>query len=93
MRVISRKRLREFWERHPDAQAPLELWFRLVEHQEPGNFAELKRTFGSVDRAGKYTVFDVGGNKYRVIAHVHYDRQCLYVRWVLTHREYDQWKP
>jgi len=54
----------------------------------------LRRTFPSADRVGKYTVFDIGGNKVRLIAAIHYNRRKIYVRAVLTHSEYDaeRWK-
>jgi len=59
-----------------------------------GSFAELKRVFRSVDKVGKFTVFDIGGNKFRLIAAVHYNRKKVYIRHVLTHAEYDsdKWK-
>lgn len=59
-----------------------------------GSFAELKRSFGSVDEVGKFTVFDIGGNKFRLIAAIHYNRKKIYIRHVLTHIEYDsdKWK-
>jgi mRNA interferase HigB len=70
---------------------PLAAWFRVL---EAGDFAEsssIKRTFGAADYLAPYTIFDVGGNKYRVITVIHYKRQCVYVRHVLTHSEYDDW--
>ena len=58
------------------------------------NFAQLKEAFSSVDKVGDKCVFNVGGNKYRLIAWVHFEKQRLYVKAVLTHREYDKgaWK-
>lgn len=58
------------------------------------SFAELKRVFGSADKVGKFTVFDIGGNKYRLIAAIHYSRKKIYIRHVLTHTEYNRnkWK-
>lgn len=58
------------------------------------NFAELKEAFGSVDKVGKYYVFDIGGNKYRLVAAVHFNHAKVYVRAVMTHGEYDEndWK-
>lgn len=58
------------------------------------SFADIKRLFRSVDKVGKFTVFDLGGNKYRLIAAIHYNRKKVYIRHVLTHVEYDQdrWK-
>ena len=55
------------------------------------DFAALKSLMNATDRVGDYYVFDIGGNKYRVIAAIHFDKQRLYVRHVFTHLEYDQW--
>jgi mRNA interferase HigB len=54
----------------------------------------VRRTFNSADFVGDLTVFDVGGNKYRVVGFVHYRRRIVYVKRVLTHKEYDKgaWK-
>ena len=93
MRLISNKALREFAAVHPEAQAPLQVWRRLVEHNAFGNFAQLKRAFNSVDKVADYYVFDIAGNRYRVIAAIHFNTQSLYVRAVLTHRDYDKWRP
>jgi mRNA interferase HigB len=92
--VISRKALRDFWERHPESQGPLERWFRIVRQTDFASFAELRRTFPSADLVGDLVVFNIAGNHYRLIASVHINRRKLYIRSVLTHREYDQgrWK-
>ncbi len=92
MHIISKKKLREFWEEHPRAQAPLEAWYQTVRNAEWENFADIRRTFNTTDQVGKYTVFDIGGNKYRLIAVIHFNRGKLYVRHVLTHTEYDEGK-
>ena len=94
MHIISRKALRDFWEKHPDSQAPLTRWFRVVKAGQFGSFPELRAVFPSADKVGKWVVFNIGGNKYRLIASVHFNRGKLYVREVLTHREYDEekWK-
>lgn len=61
-------------------------------HCRAANFVELRQTFGSADYVpDKYTVFDVGGNKYRIICVIHYNTQRMFVREVLTHKEYDRW--
>jgi mRNA interferase HigB len=91
MRVISRRALREFWETHPQAKEPLGAWFRLIESTDFVDFNGVRRTFGAADYLAPFTIFDIGGNKYRVIAVIHYNRQCLYVRHVFTHSEYDRW--
>jgi mRNA interferase HigB len=68
MHIISRKALLDFWILHADAEAPLRAWFRLADKGGYPNFAALKTTFGSVDKIGESFVFDIGGNKYRLIA-------------------------
>lgn len=93
MRVISNKSLREFAALYPEADLPLQGWRKLMEHAGPRSYADLKKLSNSVDRVGSYYVFDLGGNKYRVIAAIHFDRQMLYVRHVFTHVEYDRWRP
>lgn len=95
MRVISNSALRAFAAAHPEAEDALQGWRRTIEKNRFAHWAELKAAFNSVDKVGDLTVFDIGGNKYRLIAHIRFDRQILYIKTVLTHREYDQgaWKP
>jgi mRNA interferase HigB len=94
MHIITRKRLNEFAEKHPEAHSALLRWYQLVKKTDFLSFAELRQTFPSADQVGKLTVFNVGGNKYRLITAIHYNRKRLYIRAVLTHEEYDQskWK-
>lgn len=93
MRVISNKSLVEFTAEHVDAGVPLQMWRKTIESGTFTNFADLKRWFNATDKVGDFYGFDIGGNKYRLIAAIHFDRQRLYVRTVLTHKEYDKWKP
>ena len=93
MRLISNKALRDFGKAHPAAVAPLQGWRRLVERGQYRNFAELKQAFNSVDKAGDYLVFNIAGNHYRLIAAIHFNTRILYVRAVLPHAEYDNWRP
>ncbi|VTU00660.1 hypothetical protein : Uncharacterized protein OS=Anabaena sp. 90 GN=ANA_C13507 PE=4 SV=1: DUF2136 [Gemmataceae bacterium] len=92
MHVISKKKLRDFWEVYPRAKAALEAWYQVAEHAEWESFAEVRQTFNTADQVGKFTVFDIGGNKYRLIAAIHFNRGKLFVRHVLTHVEYDEGK-
>ena len=93
MRLISNKALREFAKTHPLAEAPLQGWRRIVERGRFRNFAELKQAFNSVDKVREFFVFDIAGNNYRLIAAIHFNTQILYVRSVMTHAEYDAWRP
>lgn len=95
MRVLSKRKLREFWQIHPEAESPLDRWYDLAEDAEWESFADVRAEFGRrVDRYEKFLIFDIGGNKYRLIVVAHFNRGHLYVRHVLTHAEYDKgdWK-
>ena len=92
MHVITRKRLREFAARYREAEEPLSVWYAIMSSTDFGSFAAIKRVFGSVDKVGKFTVFDIGGNKFRLIAAIHYNRKKVYIRHVLTHAAYDRGK-
>ncbi len=92
MHIIIRKRLNEYVAKHLVAKSSCEHWYRVMKKSEYSNFAELKKTFSSVDQVGKFTVFDIGGNKVRLIAAIHYNRKRVYIRYVLTHKEYDKGK-
>lgn len=91
MRVISNTPLKDFAHTHPAADDPLQAWRKLVAAGNFPKFADLKKTFNSVDRVGDYYVFNISGNKYRIIAAIHFDGQRLYIRYVFTHKEYDRW--
>lgn len=93
MRVISNKALINFSTIHAAASEPLQAWRKVIESRSFVNFAEIKTAFNATDKVGDFYVFDLGGNKYRIVAAIHFDYQKLYVRHVLTHKEYDKWKP
>lgn len=94
MHIISRKRLNEFAERHPEARNGLAHWYATLKRLNPANFVELRSSFPHADQVAGLTVFNVGGNKVRLIAALHYNRHKLYIRAILTHAEYDRgtWK-
>jgi mRNA interferase HigB len=92
MHVITRKRLNVFVSNHPETRSALANWYKLMKRHNFGSFAELRAYFSSADQVGKLTVFNIGGNKVRLIAAIHYNRRKLYIRAVLTHVEYDQGK-
>jgi mRNA interferase HigB len=90
MHIISRKALRDFAAIHPDAEPALDHWFRVVRKARWRRFADVRATFGSADQVGSITVFNLGGNRYRLIAVVMFEAGRVYVRHVLTHAEYDR---
>ena len=92
MHVITRKRLNEFAEKYPETKTALSQWYHLAKHNDFSNLAELRAIFSSADTVGKLTVFNIGGNKVRLIAAIHYNRKRIYIRAVLTHAEYDEGK-
>ena len=94
MRLISNKALREFAQLHPDADLPLRAFRIKVERGSYANFSELRLAFAGVDKVGERFVFNMGGNKYRLIAGIAFSVQRLWVKSVLTHAQYDkgEWK-
>ena len=94
MRIISRKALRAFWEKHPESEEVLQDWFIKIKRLGASSFTELRKTFPSADLVGDCYVFNIGGNNYRVIAHIEFGLGIIWIRFVLSHAEYDKdkWK-
>ncbi len=94
MHVISKRRLREFWENHPRAEAPLRAWYQKARKAEWEEFTDVKEMFPQTDQYKQFVIFDIGGNKYRLIAEINSTQAKIFVRHVLTHSEYDRekWK-
>jgi len=91
MHVIRLKPLREFASRHPPAKAPLDAWYAEACRADRASFADVKATYGSADLVGgNRVVFNIGGNKYRLIVKVTYRSRTIYVRFVGTHADYDR---
>ena len=95
MQIIARRTLKLFWEKHPQAQAPLETWYAQVRAAEWRGPADVKRDFGaSVDFVGdNRLIFDIAGNKYRLIVHVAYRFNRVLIKFVGTHKDYDRIDP
>ncbi len=90
MRVIAKKTLREFWERHPDAKEPLLAWFREAQQADWDMPAKVKARYPSASIvAGNRVVFNIKGNAYRLVVKINYGYRTVYVRFVGTHAEYD----
>ena len=94
MHVISRKRLLEAISVHSDLSAPLDAWYRIAKKADWHSLQEVRLTLPSADAVGKFTVFNIKGNAFRLIAEINYATGRLYIRHVLTHAEYDKegWK-
>jgi mRNA interferase HigB len=90
MHIITRKRLNEFAAKHPNARPGLSHWYRTFRSATIHSFVELRTLFPHADQVRKLTVFNISGNTARLIAAIHYNRQKVYVRAILTHDDYDE---
>jgi mRNA interferase HigB len=93
MRIISKKALQDFYSRHPDSKTPLEDWYRIVKKAQWTCFADIKKTFNTVDNVGnKRYVFNIKGNDYRIVAIIQFTAKAVLIRFVGTHKQYDKIK-
>ena len=91
MRIISKKKLREFWERHADAEEPLLAWYREVEKEDWNTPVRMKQKYPNASiLGGNRVVFNIKGNKYRLVVKINYPGRIVYIRFVGTHAEYDR---
>jgi mRNA interferase HigB len=94
MRVISRSAIREFVERNPKAEKPLDVWYRIAKQASWANIMDVRKDFPPADAVGTCTVFNIHGNAYRLIVKINYRYQTIFIRGIYTHAEYDRegWK-
>ncbi|MBW4669842.1 MAG: type II toxin-antitoxin system HigB family toxin [Cyanomargarita calcarea GSE-NOS-MK-12-04C] len=94
MHVISYRSLRKFYEQHTDCQDPLDNWYKVAIKADWSNLIEVQSVFPKAEAVGNFTVFNIKGNKYRLIVSIDYEKQLIYIKYVLTHAEYDKddWK-
>ncbi|MCB8945809.1 MAG: type II toxin-antitoxin system HigB family toxin [Ardenticatenaceae bacterium] len=91
MRIISRKTLREFWEKYPDAEQPLRAWYARAERADWQSPNDIKLDYRNASFvANNRVVFNIKGNHYRLVVAINYSYGILYIRFVGTHKEYDQ---
>ena len=91
MRVIARKTLKDFWENHANAEQPLKAWFHEAKSARWKSFADIKSLYRSADALpGNRVVFNVKGNTYRLIVHLHYKTGIVFIRFIGTQAEYDK---
>ena len=94
MQIIARRPLKLFWEVHPQAETPLRTWYALVSEAAWECPADIRATFGSADFVGdSRVIFDIGGNKFRLVVRVSYAYRRVLVKFVGTHAEYDNINP
>ena len=91
MVIISYAALRNFYQKHPDAEDALNNWYREVEHADCSNFHEVKNIFNTVDAIGndRY-IFNIRGNRYRIVTVIKFKARTVYIRFVGTHAAYDR---
>lgn len=91
MRIIAKRALREFWERHPDAKQALDAWRKEVENADWDTPAKAKNRYPHASIIpGNRVVFNIRGNRYRLVAEIDYRRRALSIRFIGTHAEYDR---
>src|SRR5438128_2352626 len=90
MHVVSYKAIRIFCQEYPRAYNALDWWYRVAKRAAWDNFAEVKQSFSTADYIAPFVVFDIGGNKYRLIAEINFARRVLFIRRIMTHKEYDK---
>jgi mRNA interferase HigB len=94
MRIIARRTLKVFWQKHRPAEQPLKSWYREASQAAWDSPDDIKRRYRHASFIkGNRVVFNIGGNKYRLIVHANYDYRILYIRFVGTHSEYDRIDP
>lgn len=94
MKVIHWGRARKFIAANRKAKAPLDVWKTATQASTWQNYPEIKETFNTVDWYKGHVIFDIGGNKFRLIAICRFELGHLYIQDIMTHKEYDKglWK-
>lgn len=92
--MLTKRTLQQFWMKHPDSKESLLNWYNIVKKADWNNFADVKETYRSADIYEDYVIFNIGGNNYRLNVKIRYRIKRVYIRNVLTHKEYnkDKWK-
>ncbi|MEH2442290.1 type II toxin-antitoxin system HigB family toxin [Nostoc sp.] len=94
MHIISRKKLREFCQKYADSCDALNNWYKAANKSAWNNLAQVQAVYPEAEAVGNFTVFNIKGNKYRLIVDLVYSDQIIYLKYILTHAEYDKdkWK-
>jgi mRNA interferase HigB len=94
MRIISRKMLREFSKQHTDSYGALDNWYKAASKAKWANLTEVQKIYPTAEAVGNFTIFNIKGNRYRLIVDIVYSDETIFVKYILTHAEYDKdkWK-
>jgi mRNA interferase HigB len=94
MHIICKNRLKSFWSKHPDSENSLLSWYKIAKKSNWKDFTDVRKSFGRADMFKDCVIFDIGGNKFRLITKIRYKQKRIYIRFVLTHSDYDKnsWK-
>ena len=90
MRIISERALREFWEKHADAEASMKAWIRITKESDWQNLIDVRAVFGNADYHHDFVIFNVGGNNFRIVGIIEYKKHLVFISSVLLHSEYNQ---
>jgi len=94
MNTISFRKIREFVASHPNSESSLSAWYKIARKAKWQSIVEMRRDYPHADLVGRFVVFNIAGNNYRLIAEIHFESQLVLIRHILTHSEYDKdkWK-
>jgi mRNA interferase HigB len=94
MNVVSKRTLREFWVNNKQSEIPLDTWYRIAKKATWQNLVEVQNDFPHADLVGQCVVFNIGGNKFRLVTKIEFQKQVIFVKFILSHSEYDKnlWK-
>ncbi len=91
MRIIAKRTLRDFWEKHPESEQPLKSWYDEAAKSVWKSFLDIRVLYSRASAVGKdRIVFRIKGNDYRLIVKINYDFETIYIKFVGTHAEYDK---
>jgi len=90
MHIVSRRRLKEFWEKEKEAEKPLDAWYRTAKKANWKSIADVREIYPHADLVGGCVIFNIGGNKYRLITKFGFLKKTVYIKFVLTHKQYDK---
>ena len=94
MNTISYRKIREFVDLHPNSESSLGAWYKIAKKAKWQNIVEVRQDYPHADLVGACVIFNIGGNKYRLITKFEFLKKTVYIKFVLTHKEYDKaaWK-